>query len=131
MDFESPRSMALGCWDVFPISDALIAGWSSATPTPDFAPDDAYCNTLVNLGMGPDCDPVLREYWVKAVKESYKGDEGRRRARMSCINLRDRDGLHGRVGDIKCPVLWVHVSYFLNHSRIRLSSEGRDVDVDF
>lgn len=112
MDFESPRSIALGCWDVFPIGDALVAGWSSSTPTPDFEPDDGYCNTLINLGLGPDCDPTLREFWIKKVKESYAGDEGRRRARMSCINLRDRDGLHGRVADITCPVMWVHVSSF-------------------
>jgi hypothetical protein len=28
---------------------------------------------------------------------------------MAAINLRERDGLEMRVGDVKCPVLWVHV----------------------
>jgi pimeloyl-ACP methyl ester carboxylesterase len=27
---------------------------------------------------------------------------------MATINLRDRDGLHARLGDVKCPVLWLH-----------------------
>ena len=95
---------------MFPIGNALISGWSSDAPTPDFAPDDAYCNTLVTLGLGADCAPELREFWIRKVKECYKGDDGRRRARMAAINLRDRDGLHGRVADVRCPVLWVHVS---------------------
>ena len=27
---------------------------------------------------------------------------------MAAINLRERDGLHGRLFDIRCPVLWLH-----------------------
>jgi pimeloyl-ACP methyl ester carboxylesterase len=27
---------------------------------------------------------------------------------MAAINLRDRDGLHLRAGDVVCPVLWLH-----------------------
>jgi pimeloyl-ACP methyl ester carboxylesterase len=27
---------------------------------------------------------------------------------MAAINLRERDGLHGRLFDVKCPVLWLH-----------------------
>ncbi|KAK5109591.1 hypothetical protein LTR16_005749, partial [Cryomyces antarcticus] len=42
------------------------------------------------------------------IKSNYKGDDGRRRARMAAINLRERDGLHGRLFDIRCPVLWLH-----------------------
>jgi hypothetical protein len=30
---------------------------------------------------------------------------------MAAINLRDRDGLHMRASDVKCPVLWLHVSF--------------------
>lgn len=29
---------------------------------------------------------------------------------MAAINLRERDGLHGRLFDVKCPVMWLHVS---------------------
>ena len=28
--------------------------------------------------------------------------------RMAAINLRERDGLHGRLFDVRCPVLWLH-----------------------
>lgn len=27
---------------------------------------------------------------------------------MAAINLRERDGLHSRLSDVKCPVLWMH-----------------------
>lgn len=39
---------------------------------------------------------------------TLQGDEGRKRILMAAINLRDRDGLHGRLGLVKCPVLWMH-----------------------
>lgn len=39
-----------------------------------------------------------------------QGDEGRKRIRMAAVNLRERDGLHGRLGYVKCPVLWLHGS---------------------
>ncbi len=34
-------------------------------------------------------------------------DAGRQRLRLSSINLRDRDGLHGRLDSVRCPVLWM------------------------
>ena len=27
---------------------------------------------------------------------------------MAAINLRERDGLHSRLFDVRCPVLWLH-----------------------
>ena len=27
---------------------------------------------------------------------------------MAAINLRERDGLHGRLFDVTCPVMWLH-----------------------
>jgi pimeloyl-ACP methyl ester carboxylesterase len=39
---------------------------------------------------------------------SVKGDDGRKRLKECTINLRDRDGLHARLFDIRCPVLWLH-----------------------
>jgi len=49
-----------------------------------------------------------RDYWVKEIQSNYAGDDGRRRVRMAAINLSDRDGLHRRLFDVKCPVLWLH-----------------------
>ena len=107
MDFESERIRSLGCWDINPLGDALISGWTSPVPTPDFRLDEQFCATLINLGFGPDCDPRLSDFWIQQTAANYSGDEGRRRARMACINLRDRDGLHARLSDVVCPVLWV------------------------
>ena len=36
------------------------------------------------------------------------GDTGRKHVRISSINLRDRDGLHGRLDSVRCPVLRMH-----------------------
>ncbi len=109
MDTESERTRRLGCWNVGPIADALISGWTSAIPTPDFIPSYGYCNMLIDLGLGKECDPALREYWVNEVRARYQGDDGRKRARMASINLRDRDGLHRRLWDVEFPVHWMHV----------------------
>jgi len=108
MDHESQRTRDLGCWDIAPIGDSLISAWSSTTPTPEFALDDGYCSLLANLGVGPVAEPSLVQSMIADTKSHYTGDAGRQRARMCAINLRDRDGLHGRLFDITCPVLWMH-----------------------
>lgn len=109
MDYESPRSRSLGCWDALDSLAATIAGWTSPTATPDFSPTDEYCEFLLQSGFGGlDHDPEAKSFWISHVKANYQGDEGRKRARMCAINLRDRDGLHSRLGDVKCPVWWMH-----------------------
>ena len=42
------------------------------------------------------------------MQTNYAGDDGRKRLRISTINLRDRDGLHARLAGVRCPVLWMH-----------------------
>jgi hypothetical protein len=89
---------------------APIDAWTSKTPTPDFQPDLAYCDFLIDIGFGKTCSQETRDFWRKTIQANYQGDDGRRRARMAAINLRDRDGLHGRLFDVTCPVMWLHVS---------------------
>lgn len=108
MDYESERSRSLGCWDGPGGLTPAIEGWTSATATPDFKPGEDYGNFLVDSGMGADTPKEARDFWIKTIDANYAGDDGRKRARMAAINLRDRDGLHGRVGDVKCPMLWMH-----------------------
>jgi pimeloyl-ACP methyl ester carboxylesterase len=50
----------------------------------------------------------MRDFWRKTIKANYQGDDGRRHAKMAAINLRERDGLHGRLFDVRCLVLWLH-----------------------
>jgi pimeloyl-ACP methyl ester carboxylesterase len=40
-------------------------------------------------------------------QRNYTGDAGRQRLRTISVNLRDRDGLHGRLDKVRCPVLWL------------------------
>lgn len=108
MDFESERTRKLGCWDGAAACTGPIDRWTTTENTPDFEPDDGFCDFLIDVGFGKDCERSVRDYWKKTIKSNYKGDEGRRRARMAAINLRERDGLHGRLFDITCPVMWLH-----------------------
>ena len=109
MDCESERAHDLGCWDATTGFGALIDSWTSSSPTPEFELDDAYCDFVVDVDFGHNCSTKTRDFWKKAIKTYYQGDEGRKRIRMAAVNLRDRDTLHGRLEYVSCPVLWLHV----------------------
>ncbi|KAI9753261.1 MAG: hypothetical protein M4579_005234 [Chaenotheca gracillima] len=121
MDYESPRTVNLGCWDAKALLTGNIEEWTSRTPTPAFEPADAFCGALLDQGVGKDFPKEDREFWTNAIKTNYRGDEGRRRIRMATINLRDRDGLHLRLCDVVCPVLWLHgtsdITYSVENAR--------------
>jgi len=108
MDYESERSRKLGCWDPVGPMTELIASATSATEVSSYEPTDDYCNYIVDIGFGKDCPASTRTQWTTLVKANYQGDDGRKRIRECAVNLRDRDGLHGRLVNIKCPVLWLH-----------------------
>jgi pimeloyl-ACP methyl ester carboxylesterase len=107
MDFESPRSRELGCWDGIsfctPAIDAL------AEPVgDDWVIPVELVDAVLAEGFGPDVSAEERDFWHRTHQQNYTGDAGRRRLRTSSINLRDRDGLHGRLDEVRCPVLWLH-----------------------
>lgn len=45
---------------------------------------------------------MFENIWKKTAKSKYQSDDGGKRARMTAINLRERDGLHGRLFDVRC-----------------------------
>ncbi|KAF2096369.1 hydrolase, alpha/beta fold family [Rhizodiscina lignyota] len=108
MDSESPRTVALGCWDVSLAMTPGIQLLTSPEPIPDFALVDPYIDPTIDVGLGKDCAQEDRDFWRETMRKNYLGDDGRQRFRMAAINLRDRDGLHGRLVDVRCPVLWMH-----------------------
>ena len=108
LDYESPRTRELGCWDGVDACTGPIDQWTTTKTTPDFEPDNDFCNFLIDIGFGKNCPQSTRDFWIKTIKSNYQGDDGRRRARMAAINLRERDGLHGRLFDVRCPVMWLH-----------------------
>lgn len=81
--------------------------WTTDTSTPEFEPEVEYCDALITVGFN-DCAAEVREFWRATIKDNYRGDEGRLRIRMAAINLVERSGLHLRLADVKCPVLWLH-----------------------
>lgn len=125
MDCESQETRDLGCWDgkIFFLSFVFwvlidstapsdLTGMIDSLTTNDtvsaFEMPQANADFLIDIGFGKNVSSEDREFWRKEIKHHYSGDDGRRRARMAAINLRDRDGLHGRLFDVRCPVLWLH-----------------------
>jgi len=105
MDSESDRSRSLGCWDVSSVT-GLIESLNATNES--YEPPTEFCDFSVNSGFGADCSQETRTKWTEKIKLNYAGDAGRKRLREAAVNLRDRDGLHGRLINIRCPVLWLH-----------------------
>jgi pimeloyl-ACP methyl ester carboxylesterase len=107
LDYESAASRELDCWFADDFCNPLILDLTQPVG-PDWVPSDEYCDGLAESGLGVNVSDEARAFWAKKLRETYRGDEGRRRIRMCAINLRDRDGLHGRLDYVECPVLWLH-----------------------
>lgn len=106
MDYESQRSRDLGCWNGLdfctPSIDAL------AEPVgDDWVVPGEFVDAVLGAGLGEAVTDDERAFWHTTYQQNYTGDAGRHRLRVSTINLRDRDGLHGRLDGVRCPVLWM------------------------
>lgn len=106
MDSESQRSRDLGCWDgvafCTPSVDAL------AEPVgDDWVVPAEFVDAVLGAGLGDAVPDDERDFWRATHQRNYTGDEGRERLRTATVNLRDRDGLHARLGSVRCPVLWL------------------------
>lgn len=113
MDYESEDSRAKGCWDPATMLSPFLEKWSSpaatATTTPDFVVDEVWCGMVGSVGFGEHGTPEKVAFWTKTLQEVYRGDEGRKKAKMALLNLLTRDGLLQRLRDITCPVHWLQV----------------------
>jgi pimeloyl-ACP methyl ester carboxylesterase len=107
MDFESPESRALGCWDGPSAAAGLVDLSGDLSPKPDFEPGDAYRDFLMDIGYGKSVTADLAHRWGQTLKETYSGDDGKRRICAAAVCLSTRDGLHKRLPQIRCPVLWL------------------------
>lgn len=115
MDSESPRSRDLGCWDCPTATAGFVQLAADLTPKDDFEPGQDYYDYLMDIGHGKDADAHTRAFWAEIIKNTYQGDEGKKKICMAAINLVSRDGLYARLPYIKCPVLWLHVRFHSSH----------------
>lgn len=119
MDYESSDSRSKGCGNPAPVLNPFVKKWSSPTETPDFVIDDSWCEMVAsNFGQGATAETT--DFWIKTLKNVYKGDEGRKKVRMAVLCLLTRDGLLSRLGDIKCPVYWLQVSLVVHSTAVLL-----------
>lgn len=110
MDAETQETREKGCWNPFPILQPFAAKWTSATATPDFDLDDEWVDMVAAFGFGAHATEEKTKFWTEVLKETYAGDEGRRKARMAVLCLLSRDSLMPRIGDVECPVHWLQGS---------------------
>lgn len=135
LDYESERTRKHGCWNGPEDLAPSIKKWTTTETVSDFEPGEDYSNFLIDIGFGKNCDKKTRQYWNDTIRANYQGDDGRRRIRMAAINLAERDGLHSRLPDVKCPVLWLHgtedVVYTVPNAKeeIKLFTNSKDAQV--
>ncbi|MEU8874950.1 alpha/beta hydrolase [Streptomyces javensis] len=106
MDFESPRSRDLGCWDGIGFNTPIVDAFADPVGE-DWVVPDQFVDAVFDAALG-GISGEEREFWLAVYRANYAGDAGRHRLRLSTVNLRDRDGLHGRLDEVRCPVLWLH-----------------------
>lgn len=106
MDFESPRSRELGCWDGVEFCTPAIDSLSEPVGE-EWVVEGDFVDAVLGAGLGEDVTQEERYFWHSVYQQNYVGDNGRHRLRVSSINLRDRDGLHARLDTVSCPVLWL------------------------
>jgi pimeloyl-ACP methyl ester carboxylesterase len=106
MDSESQRSRDLGCWDGISFCTPAIDALAESVGD-DWVIPVELVDAVLTEGFGDGVPPEERTFWHTEHQQNYTGDAGRERLRISSINLRDRDGLHGRLYSVRCPVLWL------------------------
>lgn len=105
MDAETAETREKGCWDPVPLLTPFVDKW--ALPEPQFEIDDQWCGMVASFGFGAHATDQSTAFWTQVLKETYAGDEGRRKARMAVLCLMSRDSLLPRLGDVTCPVYWL------------------------
>ncbi|OSS44002.1 hypothetical protein B5807_11423 [Epicoccum nigrum] len=132
MDAETAESREKGCWDPVPLLKPFAQNWASAAPTPDFEIDDQWCGMVASFGFGAHATDESTAFWTKILKETYVGDEGRKKARMAVLCLMSRDSLLLRLSDVTCPVYWLQgtddlpYGCLIQHEQIELFTESKE-----
>ena len=106
MDFESPRSRELGCWDGIEFCTPAIDSLSEPV-SEEWVVSGDFVDAVLGAGLGEDVSQDERSFWHSVYQQNYVGEDGRHRLRVCAVNLRDRDGLHARLETVRCPVLWL------------------------
>ncbi|KAI8962370.1 putative alpha/beta hydrolase [Daldinia sp. FL1419] len=108
LDAETVDTREKGCWDPVPFLQPFFEKWG--IPAADFVVGDDWIQAVIGLGFGSAGTPQVLEFWAQTLRRVYSGNEGRKKLRMAAICLADRDGIKLRVGDVKCPIHWLHGS---------------------
>lgn len=84
-----------------------IDKWSSPDAFRLFQPDAKFLEEHVLCHLGPSCSQADQDFWTIVVKKNWCGEDGRKRAHMAAVSLRDHEPLLESLDELKCPILWL------------------------
>ena len=76
MTSPSAPARVLGCGNETDAGTGPIDQWTTTKVTPDFEPDDDFCNFLIDIGYGKTCDGSVWDFWKKTIKSNHHGEDG-------------------------------------------------------
>ncbi len=82
MDFESPRSRELGCWDGIEFCTPAIDALAEPVAE-DWVIPIELVDAVLKEGLGEDVPSEERSFWHATYQQNYTGDAGRKRVRIS------------------------------------------------
>lgn len=109
MDKEGERAMSLGCWNGPEMTEGIVKETANTeSASADYVVSDGIVQAILDASFGSKLDEDAKSTFTASMKKVYSGEAGKKKLRQAVINLRERDGLHGRLSEIKAPVLWIH-----------------------
>ncbi|KAF9458803.1 putative alpha/beta hydrolase [Collybia nuda] len=105
---ETEDTRELGCWNAPQVFPPWYRALYSPGPNSTFEAPSFFSDDLIDVGFGDVVTKEQHAYWTQSIRDTYRGDEGRKKMLMCTTCLGDRDSLEFRLPEITCPVLIPH-----------------------
>ncbi|KAF8076931.1 alpha/beta hydrolase fold family protein [Lyophyllum atratum] len=105
---ETDDTRKLGCWNPNEVFPPWYMAFFKTKPKPDFEVPQRFLDDLIGVGFGEIVTKEQYEYWSRSIRDTYRGEEGRKKILMCTICLGERDSLEYKLPEITCPVLIPH-----------------------
>ncbi|GLB34343.1 putative serine aminopeptidase, S33 [Lyophyllum shimeji] len=105
---ESDETRKLGAWNAPKVFPPWYDAFVSTRPKAEFEVPRRFTDDLIHYGFGEAPTKEQHEFWTQRIRDTYKGDEGRKKLLMCTICLEQRDSLELKLPEVTCPVLAIH-----------------------